>query len=74
MSGFKEYYFYHEDCPRILMKKIELIYEKWQDKKRDFLYKKLKLMYDESMSSLESTSRSIDSDEKLVSHFLFDIS
>lgn len=51
MYTFKEYYFYHEDCPRIFIKGIEEVYTKWQDRKRDMVYKKLKLIYNESYSS-----------------------
>lgn len=45
MSAFKEYYFYHEDCPRIFIEKIEEVYEKWHEHRRDLVYKKLKIMY-----------------------------
>lgn len=48
MFTFKEYYFYHEDCPRIFIKGIEEPYARWQDKKRDLVYKKLKILYKES--------------------------
>lgn len=47
MSMFKEYYFYHEDCPRVFMPDIEVIYGKWQDRKRNFMYKKLKNLFDQ---------------------------
>lgn len=33
------------------MKDIEDVYAKWQDKKRDVVYKKLKILYKESYSS-----------------------
>ena len=45
MFTFKEYYFYHQDCPRVFLKGIEDVYAKWQDKKRDLVYKKLKIVY-----------------------------
>lgn len=48
---FKEFYYYHEDCPRIFGDShIAERYEYWQEKKRDLVYKKLKMMYDESYS------------------------
>lgn len=47
MFTFKEYYFYHQDCPRIFMEDIEIIYAKWQDRKRNLVYKKLKKMFNE---------------------------
>ena len=47
MGTFKEYYFYHEDCPRIFMEGIEIIYAKWQDRKRNLVYKKLKNLFNE---------------------------
>ena len=50
MNTFKEYYLYHEDSPRLHQKNVDIIYEKWQDKRRDVIYKKLKLLYDESYS------------------------
>jgi hypothetical protein len=76
MFTFKEYYFYHQDCPRIFIKGIEEPYAKWQDKKRDLIYKKLKIAYNEEDSS------SIDSrvdDQKsqnyvALTHFLLEIS
>lgn len=51
MFTFKEYYFYHQDCPRIFMKGIEELYSKWQDRKRDLVYKRLKILYNESFST-----------------------
>jgi len=33
------------------MKDVEEAYAKWQDRKRDLVYKKLKLIYNESYSS-----------------------
>lgn len=55
MTTFKEYYFYHTDCPRVFLKTIEEIYAKWQDRKRDLVYKKLKLIYNESLSNSEDS-------------------
>lgn len=45
MFTFKEYYFYHQDCPRIFLKGIEEPYAKWQDRRRDLVYKQLKIAY-----------------------------
>lgn len=78
MFTFKEYYFYHEDCPRIFMKGIEESYSKWQDRKRDLVYKKLKMIYNESYSSRSDDSKA-NEDQKsqnyvAVSHFLLEIS
>lgn len=56
MFTFKEYYFYHQDCPRICLKHIDDIYTKWQDKKRDLIYKKLKLIYNENYNSDDEQS------------------
>lgn len=71
MNTFKEYYFYHEDCPRIFMKHIEEMYSKWQDRKRDLVYKKLKILYNESISSENNSSRD-DSNKSTsgLTHFL----
>lgn len=76
MFTFKEYYFYHQDCPRIFLKGIEEAYAKWQDKKRDLVYKKLKIAYNESNSS-DSDSRVDDQKSQnyvALSHFLLEIS
>ena len=76
MFTFKQYYFYHEDCPRIFMKYIEEPYAKWQDKKRDLVYKKLKLLYKESYSSdLDSHLDDQKSQNYIATtHFLLEIS
>lgn len=76
MFTFKEYYFYHQDCPRIFLKGIEEAYAKWQDKKRDFIYKKLKIAYNESdSSSMDSRAEDQKSQNYVaVSHFLLEIS
>jgi hypothetical protein len=51
------------------------MYSKWQDRKRDLVYKKLKILYNESISSEGDTSRddSHKSTEGLT-HFLLEIS
>ncbi len=57
------------------MKQIEDIYSKWQDRRRDLVYKKLKILYNESLSTSRSSSR--DDDHKSTSgleHFLLEIS
>ena len=75
MFTFKEYYYYHQDCPRVFQKQIEDIYSKWQDKKRDLIYKKLKLLYNESVSSSEdSRNEQPSKNQGGVTHFLLDIS
>lgn len=76
MFTFKEYYFYHEDCPRIFMKGIEAPYAKWQDKKRDLVYKRLKILYKESYSSdLDSHVEDQKSQNYVATtHFLLEIS
>jgi hypothetical protein len=50
MFTFKEYYFYHQDCPRIFIEDLEIIYAKWQDRKRNIVYKKLKHLFNEGTS------------------------
>jgi len=72
MFTFKEYYFYHYDCPRIFLKDVEETYAKWQDRKRDLVYKKLKLIYNESyVSSTDSHADEQPSKNYVaVSHFL----
>jgi len=72
MFTFKEYYFYHQDCPRIFMKPIEETYAKWQDKKRDLVYKKLKLIYNESYTSSADSQADDQKSQNYVamSHFL----
>lgn len=69
---FKEYYFYHEDCPRVFMRDVEIIYGKWQDRKRNFMYKKLKNLFDQDKADRSLTENS----EELhgVTHFLFQLS
>lgn len=76
MFAFKEYYFYHEDCPRIFMNGVQDTYERWHDKRRDLVYKKLKIMYNESYSSSGSIDSRQERDKDLppVSHFLLNIS
>lgn len=74
MFAFKEYYFYHEDCPRIFCKHLELMYEKWQDKRRDLVYKKLKVLYNEPYSSLSSSEETVKEDGPPISNFLLNIS
>ena len=68
---FKEYYFHHEHCPRIHTKDVEAIYHKWQDRKRDLAYRRLKVLYNEPPS--DSSEHSIVGDPP-PSHFLLNIS
>lgn len=51
------------------------MYSKWQDRKRDLVYKKLKILYNESMSSENNSSRD-DSNKSTsgLTHFLLEIS
>lgn len=58
------------------MKGIEEAYAKWQDKKRDLIYKKLKLIYNESYSSSGDSQADDQKSQNYVamSHFLLDIS
>lgn len=58
------------------MKYIEEPYAKWQDKKRDLVYKKLKLLYKESYSSdLDSHLDDQKSQNYIATtHFLLEIS
>ena len=57
------------------MKGIEEAYAKWQDKKRDLVYKKLKLAYNESYSSsVDSREDQKSQNYVAVSHFLLEIS
>ena len=75
MFTFKEYYYYHQDCPRIFLKGIEDVYSKWQDRKRDLVYKKLKLLYNESVDSSDDSHEEQPSKNPVgVTHFLLDIS
>ena len=75
MFTFKEYYYYHQDCPRIFVKGIEEAYAKWQDKKRDIIYKKLKLLYKDSYSSDDSHLDDQKSQNYVATtHFLLEIS
>ena len=76
MFTFKEYYFYHHDCPRIFQKQIEDAYSKWHDRKRDLVYKKLKLLYNESVSSSIDSQHHEQPSKNVagVTHFLLDIS
>lgn len=76
MFTFKEYYFYHQDCPRIFLKGIEEPYAKWQDKKRDLVYKRLKIAYNESDSSSEDSRQDDQKSQNYVAltHFLLEIS
>ena len=75
MAAFREYYYYHEDCPRIFTKGVNQVYERWHEKRRDIVYKKLKQMFNESYSSyVSSEDNNGDQDLPPVSHFLLDIS
>jgi hypothetical protein len=76
MFSFKEYYYYHHDCPRIFVKDIQDIIAKWQDRKRDYLYKKLKLIYNESIESSSSTVVEEQKSKNFIekSHLLLEIS
>lgn len=75
MFSFKEYYFYHQDCPRIFLKGLEEVYAKWHDKKRDLVYRRLKLIYNESCSSEDSQINDQKSQNYVATtHFLLEIS
>lgn len=57
------------------MKSIEQLYSKWQDRKRDLVYKKLKIMYNESISTSRSSSKEDDQKSTTgLEHFLLEIS
>jgi hypothetical protein len=57
------------------MKDIEDVYAKWQDKKRDLVYKKLKLIYKESYDSDSSQMDDQKSQNYVATtHFLLEIS
>jgi len=56
------------------MKYIEEIYSKWQDRRRDMVYKKLKILYNESFSTSRSSSKEDDKSASGVTHFLLEIS
>jgi hypothetical protein len=70
MSIFQEYYFYHEDCPRIFEKNIEMMYGKWHDRKRNFVYRKFIKGYGKGADDSESSLNC----DPLPSHFLLNIS
>ena len=76
ISVFKEYYRYHEDYPRIFSEKIKDVYERWYEKKRDQVYKKLKIMYGESYDSSENSDSDHHKkdDQNVITHFLLNVS
>jgi hypothetical protein len=57
------------------MKGIEEYYSKWQDRKRDLVYKRLKILYNESFSTEKSSEKEDDKKSATgVTHFLLEIS
>lgn len=42
--NINQYYYYHRDVPRIFHSNISKPYNKWQERKKSFLYRKLKKM------------------------------
>ena len=57
------------------MKYIEELYSKWQDRRRDLVYKKLKILYNESFSSSRTSSKEEENPSASgITHFLLEIS
>lgn len=74
--NINQYYYYHRDVPRMFFSHLSKPYDRWQDRRKSFLYRKLKKMLDEPES--QSGSQSFDPDPyehpHQMSHLLLDIS
>lgn len=44
MYNINQYYYYHRDVPRLYMAEVAKPYARWQDRKKSFLYRRLKRM------------------------------
>ena len=50
LFNINQYYYYHRDAPRIFHSRISKPYNRWQDHRKSFLYRRLKKMLNEPSS------------------------
>ncbi|CAM6001638.1 unnamed protein product [Sphagnum balticum] len=76
MFNINQYYYYHRDAPRLYLSGIAKPYNQWQDRRKSFLYRKLKRMLNEPESQSESGNYDNDQHEVFAppSRVLMDIS